>query len=72
MEEEEVRRRRPIHPRLHLFSHSFIQVVTVLEAEDLPWIDLFSPANGYVRAFVGGGRAARTRVVPNSSNPVWN
>ena len=44
----------------------------MLEAEDLPWIDLFSPANGYVRAFVGGGRAARTRVVPNSSNPVWN
>jgi Ca2+-dependent lipid-binding protein len=46
--------------------------VTVVEATNLPWMDVFSPSDAYVELSIGGGRPHRTRVVPNSSNPTWD
>lgn len=46
--------------------------VEIVEAENVPRMDLFSASDPYVRLFTRVGRQYSTQVVQNSKSPVWN
>lgn len=46
--------------------------VEVIQAEAVPWMDLLSPSDPYVRLFTRAGRQVTTQIIENCSRPRWN
>ena len=46
--------------------------IEVIEAEHVPWMDLFSPSDPYVKVFTRVGRQVSTQVIQNTTKPQWD
>ena len=64
----------PLIPENQLFADRprGVLEVEVIAAKNVPWMDLFSPSDPYMRLFTRVGHQMMTQVIDNNSNPQWN